>query len=68
MDTNHTIQVMTPVASGDKKSQQRVRVLLRVEVEPHPRFEREGNNLHMAYDMPLADALLGKSVQVRHSW
>jgi molecular chaperone DnaJ len=42
----------------------RLRVLLRVEVEDHPLFQREGLHIHSNLEMRLAEALLGRSVSV----
>ena len=38
---------------------------LNIEVSPHPRFRREGDDLHTEVDVPLADAALGGEVNVR---
>ena len=35
-----------------------------VEVAPHPRFERRGDDLHVDIDVPVADAALGGEVRV----
>jgi DnaJ-class molecular chaperone len=35
-----------------------------VEVRPHPRFERRGDDLHVDVDVPVADAALGGEVHV----
>ena len=37
---------------------------LQVEVRPHPRFERRGDDLHVEVDVPVADAALGGEVSV----
>ncbi len=37
---------------------------LRVQVSPHPRFERRGDDLHLEVDVPVADAALGGEVRV----
>lgn len=37
---------------------------LNVEVRPHPRFERKGDDLHVEVDVPVADAALGGEVRV----
>lgn len=37
---------------------------LLVEVRPHPRFERRGDDLHVDVDVPVADAALGGEVHV----
>jgi DnaJ-class molecular chaperone len=37
---------------------------LNVEVQPHPRFERKGDDLHIEVDVPVADAALGAEVRV----
>jgi DnaJ-class molecular chaperone len=42
----------------------RIRVLLRVEVEPHPLFRREGAHVHTTLDMRLGEALIGRTVHV----
>ena len=39
-------------------------LLLHVEVRPHPRFERRGDDLHVEVDVPVADAALGGEVHV----
>ena len=40
-------------------------VHLNIEVSPHPRFRREGDDLHTEVDVPLQDAALGGEVNVR---
>lgn len=37
---------------------------LKITVRPHPRFERHGDDLHVAVDVPVADAALGGEVRV----
>ena len=39
-------------------------VHLRIDVSPHSRFRREGDDLHTEVDVPLADAALGGEVKV----
>jgi len=39
-------------------------LFLRVEVSPHPRFERKGDDLSVDVDVPVADAALGGEVGV----
>ncbi|MDA0271396.1 MAG: J domain-containing protein [Chloroflexi bacterium] len=39
-------------------------LLIRVEVIPHPRFERRGDDLHVEVDLPVADGALGGEVRV----
>ncbi len=39
-------------------------LFLRVEVAPHPRFERRGDDLYVPVDVPVADAALGGEVRV----
>ena len=40
-------------------------LFLRVEVRPHPRFERRGDDLYVDVDVPVAEAALGGEVHVR---
>ena len=40
-------------------------VHLNIEVSPHPRFRREGDDLHTEVEVPLEDAALGGEVNVR---
>ncbi|GBF98383.1 molecular chaperone [Raphidocelis subcapitata] len=61
VDSGQTIQVPAPAPDAPGG---RLRVLLRVEVEPHPLFQREGMHIHSSLDMRLAEALLGRSVSV----
>jgi curved DNA-binding protein len=37
-------------------------------VEPHPRFQRKGNNIHSKLSLKLSEALLGCSKQVETVW
>jgi hypothetical protein len=62
IDTGSTIQVTTPSGGANAP---RMRVLLRVEVESHPVFRRDGPDIHISHDMRLAQALLGMRTQVR---
>jgi DnaJ-class molecular chaperone len=39
-------------------------LLLRVTVTPHARFERRGDDLHVDFDVPVADAALGGEAKV----
>jgi DnaJ-class molecular chaperone len=39
-------------------------VLIEIEVLPHPRFRREGNDLHMELPVTLREAVLGGTVEV----
>eukprot|EP00913_Durusdinium_trenchii_P014632 g13731.t1 len=41
-------------------------VMFLVRVQQHPRFKRSGDDLHIAVELGLADALLGKPVRLRH--
>ena len=40
-------------------------ILLKVTVEPHPRFTRRGNDLYQDIDVPFEDAILGSKAAVR---
>ncbi|KAI8464038.1 MAG: HSP40/DnaJ peptide-binding protein [Monoraphidium minutum] len=61
IDSGQTIQVPAPAPNAPGG---RMRILLRVEVEPHPLFRREGVHVHTTLDMRLSEALLGRSVSV----
>ncbi|KIY91469.1 Chaperone protein dnaJ [Monoraphidium neglectum] len=63
VDSGQTIQARVP-ASAPGAPGGRMRILLRVEVEPHPLFQREGVHVHSSLEMRLAEALLGRSVSV----
>ena len=39
-------------------------LFLRVQVSPHPAFERRGDDVHVTVDVPVADAALGAEVRV----
>lgn len=41
-------------------------VILTLRTQPHPRFRRDGNNLHMDVHIPLREALLGHSSVFTH--
>ena len=40
-------------------------LFLRITVTPHPRFQREGDNLYTDVDVPFEDAILGGDIDVR---
>lgn len=48
------LQVQAPIAG-----QQRISVLFRVEVEPHPHFQRRGLDIITSTTLRLAEALMG---------
>ena len=41
------------------------RVLIKVTVSPHPRFERKGDDLYVDLELPFADAVLGGEAEVK---
>jgi DnaJ-class molecular chaperone len=48
------LQVAAPLVE-----QQRVNVLFRIEVEPHPQFQRQGLDIIYTTTLRLAEALMG---------
>ncbi|KAF8060045.1 DnAJ-like protein [Scenedesmus sp. PABB004] len=60
VDAGQQIQVAAPVGDG----QQRLNVLFRIEVDPHPQFTRQGLDVLTSTTMRLSEALLGKKLQV----
>lgn len=61
VETGQTLDVVPP---GQPKGQ-KVRLQLRIEVEEHPQFMRRGNDVYSSVEIPLADALLGRSLTVQ---
>ena len=61
VDSGEAIQVQASVPNAPGG---RLRVLLRLEVDPHPLFQREGAHIHSHVDLRLGEALLGKSTMV----
>jgi curved DNA-binding protein len=55
VDTGSRVRV-----HADKSSD----ILLMIEVEQHPRFERKGDDLHTDIEIPIEDAALGIEVQI----
>lgn len=56
------IELQVPIETADRAGRRqagRARVVLNVEVEPHPLFRREGNDIHIKHDLRLSEALLG---------
>ncbi len=49
------MQIVAPLGA-----QQRVNVMLRIEVIPHPQFGREGPDITYSTTLRLAEALMGK--------
>ncbi|WIA33737.1 hypothetical protein OEZ86_006853 [Tetradesmus obliquus] len=59
VDSGQQIQVAAPLVE-----KQRVNVLFRIEVEPHPQFQRQGLDIIYTTTLRLAEALMGTVLQV----
>lgn len=59
MDTGQTVQMRVPIPGGKNAS---IMLMMRVEVQPHPTFRQQGNDIHVTQEMPFVEALLGRWV------
>uniref|UniRef100_A0A7S0YD63 J domain-containing protein n=1 Tax=Polytomella parva TaxID=51329 RepID=A0A7S0YD63_9CHLO len=59
-DDGTVIQAQVPAANGKTV----MTVLIPIEIQPHPTFRREGNNVVSTVTLPFTKALLGTTIQV----